>query len=33
MNLCGSVLNDDHFDGIVGKFEIHARWMEKLTTY
>lgn len=28
---CGSVLNDEHFDKIVGKFESHAKWMERLT--
>src|SRR5690606_37488287 len=28
---CGSVLNDEHFDRIVGKFESHAKWMERLT--
>jgi hypothetical protein len=27
---CGSVLNDDHFDNIVCKFETQAKWLEKI---
>jgi len=28
---CGSVLNDNHFDSIVGKIETHAKWLERIT--
>lgn len=27
---CGSVLNDEHFDRIVCKFESHAKWLSKM---
>jgi len=29
--ICGSILNDKHFDNIVGKFESHAKILEKYT--
>jgi hypothetical protein len=28
---CGSVMNDEHFDRIVCKFESQAKWMSRLT--
>lgn len=28
---CGSVLNDDHFDNIVSRFETQAKWLERIT--
>lgn len=28
---CGSVLNDKHFDSIVGRFETQTKWLAKLT--
>jgi hypothetical protein len=28
---CGSFMNDEHFDSIVGKFEIEAKWMARLS--
>ena len=28
---CGSFLNDEHFDSIVSKFEVHAKWLERIT--
>ena len=29
---CGSVMNDAHFDRIVGQFETEAKWMARLTS-
>lgn len=28
---CGSVLNDNHFDNIVSRFESEAKWLSRLT--
>lgn len=27
---CGSLMNDDHFDRIVCKFESHVRWLARI---
>lgn len=29
--MCGSVMNDKHFNRIVAKFELEAKWMARLT--